>query len=660
MTDPWIGRTFEGCRLEARIAASSSAHLYRASRGARGERVSVALVHPAPHRHLPEPQRILAVHGALAHRPHPSVATVHHAAIAEGQLVLVMAPLSGESLQHAVRRGPMAPGAVVQLAHELSSAVAHLHRLGLVHGHLSPHRVLLTPRGACLLELGVSDPMREKPPAADIAAIGYCLYMAATGRTGTQTTTPVAIAAPMVPPWLAELIDDCRSGDPSRRPADGTALEARVTTRLQPLRTRSIDPIGAMGSSDSAIFAAPTTRAPAPSIADPKVVRPAPLQPAPAEPPPTQFIAVPRPAAPSPSPSPPSVEPVARPAAPSPVPEVPAAAPPSAVPAPRPAAAPLAQPAPPAAPAPSPPPTTAPSAPSAAAPTPSAPPPAESTPSPPASRSGLAAALIGMAVGLVAILAVGGVFAGAWWFSRSDDGTASTTGTGHTGAPAAATDTAATTAPTVPESYALTVENTGGRAIHLSCSWTAPDGSTDTAGNGPGLEEAMVNGDTVEGEAVTSDARCAAQEPSSGDALWTWAAEGAPEDGLAWRVVIPQLAAPEPTPRNRRSRRPRAETPTPAPRPAPRPAPSPEEDVEPAATLRVVASSKRKRKKAGIEVRVDGRKRGNAPVSVPELPLGAHRVEATREGKRVACVVTLESAGLTVAVDPDKGLCQKR
>ena len=77
-------------------------------------------------------------------------------------------------------------------------------------------------------------------------------------------------------------------------------------------------------------------------------------------------------------------------------------------------------------------------------------------------------------------------------------------------------------------------------------------------------------------------------------------------------------------------------------------------------TLRVVPGSKRKKKQHDVGVRVDGRKVGNAPVTVNGLTAGAHRIEATWEGKSVKCVVTLKSGTVTVAVDPAGGGCSKR
>ncbi len=659
MSDPWLGRTYEGCRLDERIAASSSAHLYRATLLASQEPVSVAILHPGPHRTLPEPARVLSVHWRLRATPHPSIALVQHARMVDGQLILIMDELRGESLHHAIRRGPMSPSAVIQLAHELAAAAAHLHGLDLVHGKLSPQRVLLTPQGACLLELGAADPLRQKPPAADITAIGYCLYTAATGQTGTHTTAPVATLAPTLPPWLAQLIDDCRSGDPSRRPSNGAAMQARVRDRLEPIRTRSVD------APFAAHLDAPTSFIPVPQRAVPEMAAPF----TPTAVPPDEAPRRP-PTAPSvPPPVPASVARVARPAAPpSSNPARPASAP--AVPPPAP---------PPSVPAPSSPPSfsdaptglhtvdaTPPVRPEPA-PTPEAfptpePSPAEEPPAPvPPARSGIHPALIGVLVGLIAVLAVVGVFGGAWWMSR--DGEAPVAANHDTGAPATlpaanatASDTASAPAEPAFESASLTVTNRGGRPVHLSCGWTAPEGSKDTATQG--LEEALLDGESASADAVPLGAQCEAQEPSTGEVLWIWTAEAAPAGADGWSIEVTDLPpAPEPT---RRASRPQpAERPPPPPR-TPRPAPKPAaEEVPPAATLRVVPSAKRKKKAQGVVVRVDGKKVGTAPVTLHEFPLGAHRVEATWEGESVSCVVTLAERGLTVAVDPSKKECSK-
>ena len=94
--------------------------------------------------------------------------------------------------------------------------------------------------------------------------------------------------------------------------------------------------------------------------------------------------------------------------------------------------------------------------------------------------------------------------------------------------------------------------------------------------------------------------------------------------------------------------------------PTPMPLPEVKEAPATGATLRVVSGAKRKKKREGVEVRVDGMKRGIAPVTLEAFPLGTHRIEASWEGQSVTCALTLKAGGMTVAVDPSSKLCRKQ
>ena len=796
MTDPWIGRTYEGCRLDARIAASSSAHLYTATLLARDKPVSVALLHPGPNRRLPDPGQVLQVHWTVRNTPHQSVVLVHHACVVDGQLLLVMDELRGETLQQAVRRGPLAPHAVVQLAHELASAVDHLHRLDVVHGYIAPTRVLLTSSGARLLELGAADPTKQKTKAVDIVTIGYCLYIAATGRAATRNMPPAATVAPNLPSWLSTLIDDCRSRSASRRPVDGTALLERIRRESEPLLARSGPsptnaqqaplsstpfpasppavapangaPLGS-AASDAAtpsvtVPSLPDTRPPSvpspadafpaveetrPSVApppdpaaEPSLDTPPPAvspvhhaPPPPVGPPPPLFAPPPASSvAPAPvaltAPAPAtdatqSTGEATAPEATEPLPDfeptalveglsddsltATAAEPPPLVDLPAPpsstsddvedasAAAPVvsagvtAEPEPPVVPAPraavEPATATKPEpvpalVPSGAPPT-DKPDSTESAPEKPVpvppSRVGPHPVLIVAALAFVVVLGVSGIFVGAWYFStQSDDPPTGLSTNAPTTAPAAAVVEAEEEAPFQndpdPDQTArLTITNQGGRPVHLSCSWSVFGSGSDTGESG--IEEALLNNESFSRDEVPLETRCNALEPSSGTALWSWTADAPPDDEDGWSVTIPTLSPAPAAPASssgRTARRadrrssdryepPAASTDAPARSSRPSLPPPPEFDEIPsAATLQIVPSSKRKRRREGIEVRVDGMKRGIAPVTLSEFPLGTHRIDASWEGVTVSCAVKLKASGVTVGVDPAGQECARK
>ncbi|MBO86481.1 MAG: hypothetical protein CL927_14085 [Deltaproteobacteria bacterium] len=731
MTDPWIGRTYEGCRLDAQIAASASAHLYRATLLARQEAVSVALLHPGPKRKLPGPSVVQQVHWTLRNHPHPGVALVQHARTVDGQLLLVMDALQGETMQQAYRRGPLASGAVVQLTHDLAAALDHLHQLDLVHGHIAPTRILLTPKGACLLELGAADPAKKTSKSLDILAVGYCLYIAATGRAASRNMPPTASVAPTLPQWICALIDDCRSRDAGRRPVDGAALLARVKRQLASIPARSTPisdpstahplvpepklqppmtpPNGAPRRTGEQRYtlsppsvtlpshgrppptvpsspspeAAPVPEAPLPEVAS--------LPPVPAvesRPPPTGAPL----AAPALLPPPPLVHHTGRPTteaseapadATEPIPELEPTVPIQAVEEPdileyarplppssqdspavpseqefesalTPPMTPTVAPESIADPESSPPSTVAPPEPLAA-------PDSTAGMPPPPSSTGPHPALVLIALAAVVILGITGIFGAAWYMSGSPASV-------PLQAQPIALEQAATPpkpdiieAPPDPDQTArLTITNRGGRPIHLSCTSTIFGSASDTGD--AGIEEAMMHTDSFTREDVPLGTRCTAVEPSSGAPLWRWTADTAPDQDDGWDLTITDLP---PGPRPAATPRASVVTTAPAPTtPAPRrplPPPPPAATETPTgATLSIVPSSKRKRRREGIEVRVDGMKRGLAPVKLREFPLGTHRIEATWEGQSVSCVMTLKGEGMTVGVDPAGKGCARQ
>ncbi len=163
-------------------------------------------------RHLAEDReavdRLLREAQAAASVDHPGVVTVYEAGLADGRPYLVMQRVEGETLEERLARGPLPIGEAIAMTQQLADALAEVHALGIVHRDLKPSNVVLTPRGAKILDFGVAsvkgsprltstgmaigtplamspEQIKGLPPdnRSDLWALGVMLYQALTGKT---------------------------------------------------------------------------------------------------------------------------------------------------------------------------------------------------------------------------------------------------------------------------------------------------------------------------------------------------------------------------------------------------------------------------------------------------------------------------------------------
>ncbi|CAM5227966.1 serine/threonine-protein kinase [Streptomyces avidinii] len=173
--------------------------------------------------------------------------------------------VAGPSLGAVVKKDGVLDGAVVhRLAAGLASALAEIHRAGLIHRDLKPDNVLLTEDGVRVIDLGIArategesdgdtgltrtgwvigspafmspEQAESKPltPASDVFSLGSMLVMAVTGNSpfaGTstlQTLYDVVHSEPdlsALPAGLRGIVERCLAKDPAARPTPAQLLE---------------------------------------------------------------------------------------------------------------------------------------------------------------------------------------------------------------------------------------------------------------------------------------------------------------------------------------------------------------------------------------------------------------------------------------------------
>ena len=204
---------------------------------------------------------------AAAALDHPFICTVHDVLEHNGQPVIVMERVEGETLLSRLSRGPLPVEQIVRVAKEVAEALSAAHARGIIHRDIKSANIMLTPAehvkvmdfGLALittvsadeLTMHCSEEIKTKvagtlpymapellrgesaTPLSDVYAYGVMLYEIATARRPfasgadavlmsdilNRAPTPPRQINPALPRWLDELILQLLSKEAQRRPA---------------------------------------------------------------------------------------------------------------------------------------------------------------------------------------------------------------------------------------------------------------------------------------------------------------------------------------------------------------------------------------------------------------------------------------------------------
>ncbi|MFE6332152.1 protein kinase [Streptomyces sp. NPDC057798] len=229
----------------------------------------------------------------LAQLQHPGLITVYDCGRDEATPFLVMELVRGTTLRRRITTAPLAPAQACRIGAALASALAHVHRAGVVHRDVKPANILLDEAGVPrLTDFGISRLLgttahtvtgalvgtaaymapeqvlgRGAGPAADIYSLGLVLIEcvkgeleydgapleAAIARLHRPPVMPTDIPAPLV-----DLLEAMTDADENRRP-DARACERALAALATAPGTSSTSAASSMPavSSASAVSSAP-------------------------------------------------------------------------------------------------------------------------------------------------------------------------------------------------------------------------------------------------------------------------------------------------------------------------------------------------------------------------------------------------------------------
>jgi serine/threonine protein kinase len=241
-----VGQNIGKYRVEDRVGRGGMGTVYRAIDETLHREVAIKVLNAE----LNDPEiakRFRAEAITVARLSHPGIATIYELFQHDGQWLMVMEFVRGETLERLVERmGALSPQRAAELCMQSLAALAHAHSMGVVHRDLKPANLMITETGSVkIMDFGIArvagtehltsagymmgTPAYMAPEQvmgheidarADLYAMGVVFYRLTTSRLPFKGESPFAMAQSQVndlptpvglmrtdlPPWVEQIV----------------------------------------------------------------------------------------------------------------------------------------------------------------------------------------------------------------------------------------------------------------------------------------------------------------------------------------------------------------------------------------------------------------------------------------------------------------------
>ena len=182
-----IGRTIGKYRIVGQLGRGGAGIVYKAVDETLGRDVAVKTLNPDL-ANTEVMSRFRAEATILAKLNHPQIATIFELFRSEGDLLMVMEFVRGETLDKVSERlGAIAPDRAAYLIDLILSALEHAHRAGVVHRDIKPANVMVTDEGGIkIMDFGIARVLGAEQKTIDFRLMGTPAYMSPEQVVGEE------------------------------------------------------------------------------------------------------------------------------------------------------------------------------------------------------------------------------------------------------------------------------------------------------------------------------------------------------------------------------------------------------------------------------------------------------------------------------------------
>src|SRR5579872_5930459 len=142
--------------IQSALGAGGMGEVYRARDTRLDRTVAIKILPPHLSSNAELNARFEREARAVSSLNHPHICHLYDIGTQDSTAFLVMEYLDGETLADRLRKGPMPLKQALDFAIQITEALATAHRAGILHRDLKPQNVMLTARGAKLLDFGLA------------------------------------------------------------------------------------------------------------------------------------------------------------------------------------------------------------------------------------------------------------------------------------------------------------------------------------------------------------------------------------------------------------------------------------------------------------------------------------------------------------------------